>query len=297
MEEILLIIIPLMNLTTLKTISIYYFERPIRKIEFDFEDKQYQVQLQLEPSYVDVINRYKLAASYPIFNFDKIEGVTGHHVIYKGLKRTLTVKFYDIFEETTEYKYTINEELIRKIIKGTADSDDVTKLIEEFNLSDPKYLFRMKKPGNHTSLNDENLLGCVSLEVNDKITAIKIQKNVKFEVTFEVLTEHIKINSQEKYKFIFRVLDFDSDKYIENLKLKAEWEYIIDDKIFSQDFNVIYNSDNATYEFELELYKIKEFIKEYWDNSQHSLYKSKLFIKDLNTGNILRPLPLTIVNK
>ncbi|PGN75019.1 lipase/acyltransferase domain-containing protein [Bacillus cereus] len=280
--------------------NIYFIDETYEKIQFHFIDQHYVISIRKNPFYEKLLRALPLQEIPPVLEFDDEEGVTGYHVVYGNKERTLIIKFEDIFGSREEKRITINEVIIKQIIRGTAPIDNLTQLVTEFDIVDPHYKFSMKETGNkgrYTSPNQQNLNTCTSVEISNHLFDIKIVKTLKYDVRFEVITEKIKMAVRENYPFTFTVRDYSSNEYIENLHLYCNLEFSINNQNHSERFEINYNPESKSYSFNIDLQNTRDFLEDFWTNARNTLIESKLYIKNVHTNISIRTLLVTIENE
>lgn len=271
----------------------YYFHQITSKVEFSIQDKSYQVKIHEDLVYNRISDEYNLQRTQPVYNFSDASGVTGFHVVYRNITRTLDIKYVDIFRNEVNCNFTIDEPTLKKIIKGAATVKDVNNFVEQLNIHNPKYLFHLNKPGNHILLNDNNLNGSSSFEILSDTSKIRVIKNVELDVSFEALSEHINLTSDiERYTFVFKVLDIDQ-QYVDNLNLAGNILFTLkNEKEYKEELDVKYLR-KGSYELNLELKTIKDILEGYWRPSDKVL-TAKLEIINSKNNSVIRGLDLTI---
>ncbi|PGB72982.1 lipase/acyltransferase domain-containing protein [Bacillus wiedmannii] len=284
-----------------KKVTLYYFYNVTSKVEFLFKDKFYLVHLTEDEMYSKAASVLGFPGIRPNYTFNNMDGVAGDHVVYHGIDRELKIKYVDFFEEEASFNFTIDEEIAKKIVKGSAAVSDVQKFVEKLNLEDAKYQFRIKqKIGNHKVLNDTHLSKCHALEISSETSFVEIIKNVELDVSFETSSEHISIKSDiENYDFIFKVLDIDQ-QYVPDLELTSRFTFTIDEgpqkekREIVENFEVEYLSGSGSYKLVLTLNNLKELLSGYWKPENKILGVAKLEIISVKNSATIRSVNIKI---
>jgi pimeloyl-ACP methyl ester carboxylesterase len=282
-----------------KVYDFRYIQEPFPKIQFYFDDYQYIISIRENPLHQTFRRILDNHNAQPIVRFEDEEGVSNQHVIYHNKKRKIEILLRDVFGGEEVRTYTVNEILAKKIIRGTASTEDIETFVDNLNIGNVKYKFSMTNTGNkgnHTSLNKENLDKCTAVEIINKRHDIKISKKVKYDVRFDNLTEHINVDSKEKYSFSFRVLDFTLDEYVENLNLYSTLRTNVNDEIYEEDVPIDYDQSNKIYRFKIDFNNTKKFLEKFWKKNQN-LKEADILIKNKHTNISIRNLSITIINK
>lgn len=284
---------------TKRNITLYYFYQVISKVELLFKDKLYFVHLSEDQTYDKIATSHNLKqAGYPIYNFHPTDGVTGYQVVYEDIDRALEIKYVDIFNEEININLSIDEKLIKKVIKGSATITDVQELTDKLNLNEPNYQFHINKPGNHKLLNDHNLNRSHSMEIFDDNVEIKLVKNVELDVSFETLSEYINVRSEmDEYNFIFKVLDIDQQP-VQNLELVGEVTFTINDpteiKRFKERFVIEFVESSDSYKLVIKLKTIQDLLNNYWNPNDKILSIARLEILNQRNETTIRSLEIKI---
>jgi pimeloyl-ACP methyl ester carboxylesterase len=280
-----------------KSIVIYFISRSYEKVQLYFDYRHYFITIKENPQYLRILDQLKKGNIPSKLIFDDEDGVTGYDVVYRNKKRTLKIELTDIFNDIETHDLIIDENIIKKIIRGTADTKNVEQLVSDLKNIDQKYKFHMTNTGNrgnHSSLKKENLDGCVALEIFSKNIDVKISKNVEYDVKYSELTEEIEVKHGAKYNFTFKVNDVALDEYVEGLNLLSQFEFVINNEKYEDNFAVVYNSDRKTYSFVLDVTKAREFIDEFWKNKQKNIQEAKIEVINKFTKVSIRSLPVKI---
>ncbi|MEH6891788.1 acyltransferase [Bacillus sp. JJ864] len=283
-----------------KKLTLYYFYNVASKVEFLFKDKFYLVHLTEDAVYSRVASAHGLQGIKPDYKFNNTEGVAGYQVVYHDIDREVEIKYVDFFGEEASFNFIIDEQIAKKIIKGSATVSDVEKFVEKLNLENVEYQFRVNESGNRKVLNDKHLNKCHTLEIYSDTSSIKIIKNVELDVSFETSSEHISIKSDmENYDFIFKVLDIDQ-QYVPDLELTSQFTFTIDEgpqkenREFVENFEVEYLANSGSYKLVLALKNLKELLSDYWRPENKILGIAKLEIVSLKNSATIRAVDIKI---
>lgn len=283
-----------------RKIIFYYFHQVTSKVNFLFRDKYYLAHLEEDAVYSRIATTYELTNSLPVYKYNNEDGLTGNQVIYHDIERALEIIYTDIFDNEVKLNFVIDEKAIKKIIKGAATVTDVQKFTEKLNLENPTYLFHLGKSGNYTVLNDHNLNGSQSFEIFSETSSLHIFKNVELDISFETLSEHISLSSEEgSYNFVFKVLDIDQ-QYVRDLSLTGEVTFFIengpgkDSKEFKEKYEVEYIPSSGSYKLTMDLKGIIDLLEGYWRPEEKVLSTAKLEIINSKNKAVIRGLDLKI---
>lgn len=281
-----------------KQVEIYYFNQVTSKVELSFTDSFYTVDLEEDQVYGSLVSDYELERLPPTYKFENEDGVTGHFVTYNGIERKLEVNYKDIFGNEVSYNFLIDEQLVKKIIKGSATVAETENFIQKLNINNPSYQFHLNKSGNYKLLNHTNLHNSHSFEVFSEEAIIKITKNIELTVSFETSSEHITIDSEvNDFDFFFKVLDIDQ-QYVKNLNLTGKAIFIItnepENKEFEEEFEIEYIEARESYKLTLNLRTFKENLNDYWKPDDKVLNTAKLEIINNNNNVTIRTIELKL---
>lgn len=283
-----------------KIVTVYFVDSPFEKRKLIFDDDHYRILISEKAAYKDMVTDLQMQNSPPKLIFDDSEGVTGYDVVYQNKTRRLKIHLKDIFNDEENIELKLNEKIIKKIIRGTADIDDVIQLTKDLNLQNPNYQFDMAstgKSGNHRKLSQEKISLSNAIEIYTDQSEVKLLKNTRFDVKFTLLTEHINMRSEGDYKFSFRVIDYSLDEYVQDLNLNYMFEFKINEEKFEDSLAINYNPGTKSYNFNLKLNNAVKFIDNFWKSKRSSLQEAKIGIRNNHTGLIIRTLPVTIESK
>lgn len=285
-----------------KNVKLYYFNENIEKVKILLDEKSYSININEDLDYSKFANDFNLTLSPPIYTSN--ETIGENQFAYSNNENVIKINYEDIFHDNIQKIITIDENIANNIVKGIATVDEVSELVEKIGIVDPVYQFHMKKPGNFKVLNEPNLLGSHSIEVSNSEIEVFIMKNVDLEVSFEIMSEYINLDS-EIYQYIFKVLDKDQ-QYVLDLNLMGKLSLNISrgfgqtDKLILEDFEIMFIKESKSYKLNLDIRKVKAQTDEYWNSKEKVLNVAKLEIVNI-TGesgrdefNIIRVLEIKI---
>ncbi|PEZ06871.1 hypothetical protein CN330_26785 [Priestia megaterium] len=288
------------NTEKITRLNIYFIEKSYEKIQLHFDDLHYLISIRMNPSYEKMLRAFDLKEIPPSLKFNEDEGVTGHDVVYYNKKRILEIELKDVFGDYENKTLEIDETIVKQIIRGTADIDNVSKLVEDFGIVNPSYKFIMKKTGNkgrYTVLSQKSLDACTSLEIYNDLFDVKFVKTLAYDVDFSVITEKLNIAAKQSYPFEFTVRDYSSDEYVEGLNLYCDLEFEVNNETYKEVFEISYNANSNSYSFTVELKEAITFLESFWKNPKNKIIKAKLNIRNSHTQISIRPLSVTIENE
>ncbi|MDM8151655.1 lipase/acyltransferase domain-containing protein [Priestia megaterium] len=278
-----------------KDLTLYYIKNVIPKIVMKFYPKSYT--LGYEQPQKEMYEELGIKPPKVTFEVSPKEGVNSENtkVLYRNKLRDIKIQYNNIFGAKEVIPSQINEEMIISVLGAEGSKEKLDQFLSLIGIEEP-YKVRITKDGEKgtpKTIQTKYIRKAKEIIIDHEIFFVEIIRDSTHRVSFQNLSEDIKVDEMDEHVFKFKVLDDNTE--ITHLNLNAQIkmgfksgaEYI--DNLFTE-----FNENDNNYHIKLNIKDIKPILDQYW--SRDSVSSIDLIIEEniKDKTKILRAQPITI---
>ncbi|MBP0833478.1 lipase/acyltransferase domain-containing protein [Bacillus anthracis] len=283
------------NAEATKTYTLYYVKNVIPKIVMRFYPKSYK--LEYEQINQEMYKDLKLNPPKVSFSVEPKDGMTEslQMVSYREIERNIKIEYANIFNDKEILESKIDEKLMLSILGAQGTEEDLNKILNDIGIREPFDVRITKKDekGTPKTIQTKYIRKAKEIIINHEIFFIEIVRDSSHAVSFQNLSEDIKIDEIDQHVFKFKVLDENVE--IKNLTIQSEINMIFKngEKVTIPLVNHFDTKDD-NYHVLLNVKDLEKHLNQFW--SKDALSKIDLIIEEIVKGKnkLLRVQPITI---
>ncbi|MGE6505041.1 lipase family alpha/beta hydrolase [Bacillus cereus] len=280
-----------------KTYTLYYVKNVIPKIIMKFYPKAYR--LEYEQSNKEMYKELKLDPPRVSFYVEPQDGVNENlkMISYRDILRNVKIEYTNIFNDKEILESQVDEKLMISILGAQGTEEQLNEILKGIGVNG-SFVVRITKTdekGTPKTIQTKYIRKAKEIIIDHEIFFVEIVRDPSHTVSFQNLSEDIKIDEISQHIFKFKVLDENVE--IKNLDIQTEIKMSFKNgEVLTKELLNRFDKEDDNYHVVLNVNDIKPYLDKFW--SRDSLSKIDLIIeektKDEDKNKLLRVQPITI---